>query len=211
MSDQATSRPDYEGEPLQADDLGSDPFVALRNWVQFAWDNGEPQANAMCLATVNAAGVPAARTVLLKGIDTGLVFYTNYNSAKAADLAATGFAAANLTWLHLHRQVRASGEVTKVTAAESDAYFATRPRGAQIAAAASDQSSPLESRSVLEDTFAAIEAANSERRIERPMHWGGYRLIPDRVEFWQGRRSRMHDRLEFTAKADGWTVRRLAP
>lgn len=210
MADLWIQRGEYEGEPLAATDLGTDPLAAISRWVKDAWDRGESQANAMCLATVGASGEPAARTVLLKGIDSGLVFFTNYNSAKAADIAATGRAAVNITWLNIHRQIRATGPVAKVSAQESDTYFATRPRGAQIAATASDQSSPLDDRAVLEDAFAAIAERHSGT-IPRPAHWGGYRLVPDRVEFWQGRHSRMHDRIEFRRSGDGWAVQRLAP
>lgn len=206
-----TQRYDYIGKPLTADDIGADPLAAIAHWVREAGAAGEPQPNAMCLATVDAAGMPSARTVLLKGIDTGLVFYTSYRSAKARDIAATGRAAANFTWLRMHRQVRVSGTVTTVAAAESDAYFDSRPRGAQIAAAASHQSAPLRDRAELEAAFAAIEAAAAGDRIRRPDTWGGYRLVPDRIEFWHGRENRMHDRLEYTHRAPGWAVQRLAP
>jgi len=201
---------DYEGDPLTEEFIGDDPIAAIGVWVQNAWDRGEPQANAMNVATVGTDGMPAVRTVLLKGLDEGLVFFTNYNSAKAADLAANGVAAANITWLNIHRQVRASGRVVKITPEESDHYFASRPRGAQIAATASDQSSPLSSREELEATFEKIDEAN-EDEIPRPPYWGGYRLIPDRIEFWQGRRSRMHDRLEYVRGDEGWSVQRLYP
>jgi len=210
MADLWIQSEDYEGQPLTADEIGEDPVVAMQAWVQDAWDRGEPQANAMCVATVSGDGVPSARTVLLKGIDHGLVFFTNYSSAKADDLEATGVAAANFTWLNVHRQLRASGVVDKISSQESDAYFASRPRGSQIAATASDQSSPLPERVELEDAFAAIAEAH-EDDVPRPDHWGGYRLIPDRIEFWQGRRSRMHDRIEFTRGDDGWLAQRLAP
>ncbi len=210
MADLWIRREDYEGQPLAADEIGKDPVAAIGAWVQNAWDQGEPQANAMCIATVSATGVPSLRTVLLKGLDHGLLFFTNYTSTKATDLAATGVAAVNFTWLNIHRQVRASGSVAKLTPQQSDDYFATRPRGSQIAAAASPQSSPLSDRAELEDAFAAVAEAN-DGAIPRPDHWGGYRLVPDRVEFWQGRPNRMHDRIEFSRVGDGWKVQRLAP
>lgn len=210
MADLATRREDYDGEPLSAADIGTDPLLAVGRWVQEAWDAGEPQANAMCLATVSADGLPSARTVLLKGLDEGLLFYTNYESAKAADLATTEYAAVNFTWLLMHRQIRASGPVSKVSLAESDEYFASRPRGAQIAASASHQSAPLPNREALENAFAAI-AEQHAGSVPRPDHWGGYRLIPDRIEFWAGRRSRMHDRIVFSKAATGWSPQRLSP
>jgi len=210
MADLWIRREDYEGAQLTAGEIGADPLVALDAWVEDAWNRGEPQANAMCIATVSSSGMPSTRTLLLKGVDHGLVFFTNYTSAKAADLAATGVGAANFTWLNIHRQVRASGSVSKITAEESDLYFASRPRGSQIAATASDQSSPLAGREALEAAFVAIAEAHPEI-VPRPEHWGGYRLIPDRIEFWQGRRSRMHDRIEFTRSETGWTTQRLAP
>lgn len=210
MADLWIRREDYEGQQLTPEMVGDDPIAAIGAWVKDAWDRGEPQANAMHLATVDSSGMPSVRTLLLKGIDDGLVFFTNYNSAKAADLAATGVAAANFTWLEIHRQVRVAGRVSKITPEESDHYFASRPRGAQIAATASDQSSLLTSREELEAAYEKIDEAY-EDDVPRPPYWGGYRLIPDRVEFWQGRRSRMHDRLRYLRSEDGWTVQRLYP
>jgi pyridoxamine 5'-phosphate oxidase len=210
MADLWIRREDYEGQQLTADEIGDDPLAAGDAWVKDAWDRGEPQANAMCIATVAGSGMPSARTVLLKGVDHGLVFFTNYTSAKASDLAETGVAAANFTWLNVHRQIRASGSVSKITAAESDDYFASRPRGSQIAATASNQSSPLSDRVELESAFESIAEAHPDT-VPRPDHWGGYRLVPDRIEFWQGRRSRMHDRIEFTRSDAGWATQRLAP
>jgi len=210
MAELPTSGSDYEGRPLTVDAIGDDPIAAIAAWIREADAAGEPQANAMCLATVGPGSAPAARTVLLKGIDTGLVFFTNYNSAKARDLAANPHAAVNFTWLASHRQIRAQGTVARISPEESDAYFATRPRGAQVAATASNQSSPLPTRETLEEAFAAV-AERHDGPIPRPEHWGGYRLTPDRIEFWQGRRNRMHDRLEYRRSEAGWTITRLAP
>ncbi len=210
MADISISRQDYAGEPLSPAAIGEDPLAAIAAWVQQAHEAGEPQSNAMCLATVNASGAPSVRSVLLKGVDHGLVFFTNYGSAKARDLVANDRAAVNFTWLNIHRQIRASGAVSKVSVDESDEYFSTRPRGAQIAATASRQSTPLASREELEAAFAAV-ADEHAGPIPRPDHWGGYRLLPDRIEFWQGRENRMHDRLEYTRQGDGWSVMRLAP
>jgi len=210
MADLSILRDEYEGDPLDPAAIGDDPVATIALWVNAADAAGEPQPNAMNLATVGAAGSPSVRTVLLKGVDTGLLFFTNYTSAKAADLAANPRAAVNLTWLNSHRQIRASGEVSRISTEESDAYFAGRPRGSQIAAAASNQSSPVPDRAALESEFAAI-AEMHDALIPRPPHWGGYRLVPDRIEFWHGRRNRMHDRLQYTRIDDGWTVQRLAP
>ena len=210
MADLSISRDEYEGESLDADAIGADPLAAIASWVEAAEAAGEPQPNAMNLATVDAAGSPSVRTVLLKGVDTGLLFFTNYTSAKAVDLAANPKAAVNLTWLNTHRQIRATGRVTKLFPEESDAYFAGRPRGSQIAAIASDQSSPLADRTALESAFTAI-AEQHDGPIPRPAYWGGYRLLPDRVEFWHGRRNRMHDRIQYTRTPDGWAIQRLAP
>lgn len=210
MADLSISRNEYEGEPLDAVAIGDDPVAAIARWVEAADAAGEPQPNAMNLATVDAAGSPSVRTVLLKGVDTGLLFFTNYTSAKATDLATNPKAAVNLTWLSTHRQIRAIGEVSRLSAGESDEYFASRPRGSQIAAAASDQSSPLPDRATLESEFGAIAEMYPEQ-IPRPAHWGGYRLVPNRIEFWQGRRNRMHDRLEYTRVPGGWAAQRLAP
>jgi pyridoxamine 5'-phosphate oxidase len=210
MADLSISRDEYDGIPLEADAIGDDPVAAIASWVSAADAAGEPQSNAMHLATADAAGKPSVRTVLLKGVDSGLLFFTNYTSAKAMDLAANPYAAANLTWLNIHRQIRAVGTVARLSGAESDDYFSSRPRGSQIAAAASDQSSPLPDRATLESAFAAISEQHAGS-IPRPAHWGGYRLVPDRIEFWHGRRNRMHDRLEYTRADDGWKVQRLAP
>ncbi len=210
MADLSITRDDYEGQPLDAATIGADPVAAIADWVKRAEVAGEPQPNVMSLATIDPAGSPSVRTVLLKGVDSGLLFFTDYTSAKAADLASKPKAAASLTWLNIHRQIRVVGEVAKIAAAESDAYFATRPRGSQIAATASNQSSPMADRESLEEAFAAI-AERHTGPIPRPEHWGGYRLIPDRVEFWNGRRNRMHDRLQCMLEGGRWAVQRLAP
>jgi len=206
----ATARSDYATPPLSLDDIGDDPLVAIAAWTEAARLAGEPQPDAMSLATVSATGLPSVRTVLLKKVDTGLVFFTNYKSAKAADLAATAEAAVNLVWLTIHRQVRAAGPVERIAEAESDDYFATRPRGAQIAAAASRQSAPMRDRGELESAFAELAARHPED-VPRPKNWGGFRLTPRRVEFWQGRQNRMHDRFVFTRAGLDWSVERLWP
>lgn len=210
ISDFGSIREDYDTNGFEPADLGEDPLAAIAAWLDEAAAAGVPQANAMSLATVDAAGRPAVRTVLLKGIDHGLIFYTNYESAKGRELALHPVAAVSLTWVQVHRQIRAAGAVEKVATEMSDAYFASRPHGAQVAAAASTQSEILADRTELLRSAEQLAAAHPEQ-VPRPDHWGGYRLIPDRVEFWQGRRSRMHDRYEYHRVPDGWEGDRLWP
>ncbi|MEO6887121.1 MAG: pyridoxamine 5'-phosphate oxidase [Jatrophihabitantaceae bacterium] len=170
------------------------------------------EVNAMQLATVDAAGRPAVRTVLAKGFDErGVVFYTNYDSAKARDLAVHPYAATIFAWVRQERQVRFTGPVVRVSRAETESYFATRPRGSQLGAWASPQSSVVASRSVLDEAEAAVAARFAGQDIPAPPHWGGFRLEPDAVEFWQGRPDRLHDRLRYRLDAGSWTIERLAP
>ncbi len=200
----------YEGEPLHAAELGDDPLAAVREWLDDAFAAGVPQPNAVSLATASDAGRPSVRTVLVKAIDTGLVFFSNYGSRKGVEIDANPWAAASFTWLPLHRQVRASGRVEQVTADESDEYWQTRPRGAQLAAAASAQSRLLVDRAELEARVEALDAEYPDD-VPRPTSWGGYRLTPVRVEFWAGRADRMHDRIEYLRDGQGWLHRRLYP
>lgn len=202
--------PGYEGEPLDAAQLGDDPLAAMRAWLDDAFAAGVPQPNAVSLATASDAGRPSVRTVLVKAVDTGLVFFSNYGSRKGMELDTNPWAAASFTWLTLHRQVRASGRVEQVTAEESDDYWRTRPRGAQLAAAASTQSRLLVDRAELEARVAALDAEYPDE-VPRPTWWGGYRLVPVRVEFWAGRADRMHDRIEYVRDGEGWLSRRLYP
>ncbi len=173
------------------------------------------EANAMQVATVSASGEPSVRTVLLKEFDAdGLVFFTNYDSAKGRDLAATGRAAAVLAWLAMERQIRVDGAVTKVSRAETEEYFATRPRESQLGAWASPQSQPVRSRAELDALVTAAQQRFAGQDVPAPPHWGGYRIGVDRIEFWQGRAGRMHDRLRWARDAtqsDGWLRERLAP
>ena len=201
---------DYDTPGLVLDQLDPDPLAQARAWLQAAIDSGEPQPNAASLATANAAGRPSVRTLLVKTIDSGFIMYTNYASRKARQLAQNPWGAISLTWPILHRQIRAEGAVERVAATRSDAYFATRPRGAQIAALISRQSSVLASREAFDRAVAEAEDAYPGD-VPRPDDWGGYRLIPDRMEFWQGRRSRMHDRIEYRRSGEGWDLRRLFP
>jgi pyridoxamine 5'-phosphate oxidase len=188
-------------------------FELLRTWFDAAVASGTVvEPNAIQLATVGAAGRPSVRTVLVKALDErGIVFYTGYRSAKAADLAQNPYAAAVFAWLPLERQARLSGPVERVTRAETEAYFASRPRGSQVAAWASAQSAAIPSRASLEAEVRAVEARFAGVDVPAPPEWGGYRLRPEVVEFWQGRHDRLHDRLRHRIVDGEWIVERLAP
>ncbi len=207
----ASLRQDYMGESLNEADVSADPYTQFQRWFDEALRAELPMVNAMTLATVGADGAPSARIVLLKGIDhNGFVFYTNYMSRKGRELAGNPRAALVFHWTDLEREVRIDGSVEKVTAAESDEYFASRPLGSRHAAIASPQSEVVASRAVLEARFNAAAADHGEA-APRPTHWGGYRVLPTSIEFWQGRPSRLHDRLLYTRQGDRWTIVRLAP
>lgn len=202
----------YHGDALDPDRCPADPFALFRTWFADAERAAADKVNAMTLATVDADGRPSARVVLLKELDDrGFVFYTNYASRKGTAVAARPLAALVFYWSPLDRQVRVEGAVEQVSAAESDAYFAVRPRGSRIAAIASAQSRPLASRAELEARVAAIEAELGDAEPPRPADWGGYRVVPDAVEFWQGQPSRLHDRVVYRREGDAWTRGRLAP
>ena len=202
----------YEGRPLDPVDCDPDPLVEFRRLFQAAIDAQLPSVNAMTLATVDERGRPAARIVLLKEVDDrGFVFFTNYDSRKGNDLAAHPFAALVAFWEPLHRQVRIEGEIEKIAPADSDAYFASRPRGSQIGAIASPQSRPIASRAALEALVADTERAVGSGEPVRPPHWGGYRVLPDMIELWQGQPSRLHDRVRYRRDGGRWQRDRLAP
>lgn len=203
-------RRDYHQEALDVDVADRDPIRMLAGWLNRAREFSVLEANAMILATVDQHGHPSARTVLLKDLDErGLVFFTNYDSRKGRDIAANAGVALVFNWLALERQVRIEGTATMVSAEESEAYFASRPFGSQVGAAASPQSEPVPDRAWLEARFARLEA--STEPIARPDHWGGYLVAPRMVEFWQGRPNRLHDRLRYDLTPHGWDLVRLAP
>ena len=190
----------------------TDPHRLLARLLNRARRIGIHEPEAMALATSGGAGRPSARMVLLRGLDArGLLFFTNYRSRKGRELGRRPFAAVVLYWPKLGRQVRVEGRVRRLSALESDAYFASRPRDARLAAWASDQSTPLRSRAVLLARFRQARARYAGRDVPRPAHWGGFRLIPDVIEFWSSRPHRLHDRVRFTRRAGRWRGTRLAP
>lgn len=212
MTTLADLRKDYARGSLDEASVDANPFRQFEAWFRQAQDARLPEPNTMTLATVDARGYPSARIVLIKGVDErGFVFFTNYESRKGQDLAVNPHASLLFYWIELERQVRIEGTVVKTSAEESDNYFNSRPLGSRIGAWASDQSRPIESRALLE----AREKSFAERFGEhppRPPHWGGYRLVPETIEFWQGRPSRLHDRIMYTRQsADSWRISRLSP
>ena len=210
--DLAALRAEYAREGLDEADAGDDPVALCGRWIEQAIAAGIHEPNAMALATADESGRPSVRTVLLKGFDdAGAVFYTNYDSRKARELSANPWASAVLLWRELQRQVRIEGQVGRVDAAQSDAYFASRPRGAQLGAAASRQSQPIENRGALEAQVAEAERTFHGRDVVRPENWGGFRIALDVMEFWQGRPDRIHDRLRYARAGDGWSRERLQP
>lgn len=208
----ADLRKSYERAALNESDSLADPRLQFEHWLNQAIEAEIPEPNAMTLATVSSDLRPSTRVVLIKGVDArGIVWYTNYNSRKGQELAGNPFAALQFHWVELERVVRIEGQVEKVSAHESDAYFHSRPLDSRIGAWASPQSEPISGREVLV-AAAAKYGAQFLLNPPRPPHWGGYRLVPERWEFWQGRKSRLHDRLRYTPAADGtWHRERLAP
>ncbi len=208
-------RENYDSPPFLEADAHADPIEQFRVWFEEVWRGGQQrEPNAMTLATCTKDGAPSARIVLLKGYDqNGFVFYTNYESAKAKELEGNPVAALVFYWESLSRTVRISGNVSKVSREQTEAYFKTRPRGSQLGAWASPQSEVIDGREALQRRFDEVNEQYTDRDVPAPPHWGGYRVTPTTLEFWQGQTSRLHDRLRYTRKADSdtWTRQRLAP
>ena len=212
MVDVAARRAEYEGRGLDVGDLDPDPIVQFRRWMADAEEAKLVEPTAMALATAGADAMPTNRFVLLRGLDErGFAFYTNHLSEKATELAANPRAALLFGWLALHRQVRVSGDVEQFDDAEADAYFAGRPRGSQLGAWASPQSVVVVDRAEIDRLVADAEKRFGDGPVPRPEFWGGYRVRPDAVEFWQGRPNRLHDRLRYRREDDAWVIERLAP
>jgi pyridoxamine 5'-phosphate oxidase len=208
----ADLRKDYSLAGLVETDVAKDPFRQFEKWFQEAQAAKIAEPNAMTLATSTREGRPSARVVLLKALDgRGFVFFSNYESRKGRELDVNPYATLLFPWLELERQVVVEGQVTKVPREESETYFHSRPRASQLGAWSSQQSSIISGRSVLEESMKMLEQKYAGREVPLPPHWGGWRLTPEVVEFWQGRRSRLHDRLRYRRDKDNWVIERLAP
>jgi pyridoxamine 5'-phosphate oxidase len=205
-------RKEYTIKSLDFNDVSFDPLLQVRVWLDEAIDSEVPEVNAMCLSTLGLNGFPNARIVLLKEMDHGFVFFTNYESEKGQEIQANPKASLTFFWPELERQVRIMGEVEKVSEKESDTYFLSRPKGSQIGAWTSPQSQTIADREELNTRLEMMEERFAGEQISRPAYWGGYRLLPLKIEFWQGRPSRLHDRICYHKQADGsWDITRLAP
>jgi pyridoxamine 5'-phosphate oxidase len=209
----ARLRQEYTRAGLKESDADPDPIEQFRRWFDEALVADLHEPNAMTLATATPDGRPSARIVLLKGFDgRGIVFYTNYEGRKGWELETNPYAALNFYWGELERQVRIEGHVSRISEEESDAYFAGRPRGSQLGAWVSEQSRPVRDRDALEERLHALEAEYEDREVPRPPFWGGYRVEPETIEFWQGRENRLHDRLRYCRSETGeWRRERLQP
>lgn len=208
----ADLRTDYRRAALSEQDVADDPIEQFTRWFDEAVRADVLEPNAMCLATATPDAYPSARMVLLKGVDArGFVFYTDYRSRKGQELSDNPCASLCFFWAELERQVRINGAVQRVSRSESDAYFQSRPLPSRIGAWTSSQSSVLTSREVLEEALVRNEARFADGAVPLPEHWGGFRIVPEEIEFWQGRPSRLHDRIQFQKRAGVWVKRRLSP
>lgn len=203
---------DDQADGLSESDVSADPFEQFQRWLDDAIKAEIEEPYAMTLATADRSGKPSARMVLLRGLDArGFSFYTHYDSRKGEELADNPRAALVFFWNELHRQIRIEGAISQVSSAESDAYFQTRPRGSQLSAWASRQDQVIAGRSVLEERMRQLEQQHQGQPVPRPPYWGGYRLVPEVIEFWQSRLNRLHDRLRYQRTAGGWRLERLSP
>jgi len=213
MPMQGHLEPDFSRPPLLIEELESDPIVQFEKWFREAWDENYPMPHAMSLATASAEGLPTVRTVLLKRYDPrGFVFFTNYGSRKAKQISNNPQAALLFPWVRLGRQVTVAGRVEKISKSESVQYFLSRPRGSQLSAWASAQSTVISSRAILESAFATVKRRFADGEVPLPDFWGGYRVDPDSIEFWQNRKDRLHDRFLYNRGENGaWRIDRLTP
>ena len=213
MIDALSRHTDYGEISLEEGSLSSDPMMQVERWLEEADEQGVYEPNAMVISTIDPDGAPTSRTVLCRGVsEHGITFFTDYTSQKGRALAVHPEVAVVFPWYTLHRQIKIRGVVEKVSEADSDAYFDTRPRDSRIGAWASDQSQPIDSREALEEKVAeATRRFDGVEQVPRPEKWGGYLIRPTSIEFWAGRRSRLHDRVRFVKSADGWEIERLQP